>query len=360
VRTPLASIAGAAGILQRNPRLEKKDAECLGIITKECQRLSRLVTHFLVFARPRTPNYQSTDVGTVIESVVELAAHAVGQKPIALRRSVAQQVGTIECDPELLKQVLLNLVINAVQATPDGGEVLVAARPRDGRVLIEVRDEGCGISAADRDKIFDPFFTTKENGTGLGLSVAHQIVEQHGGILTAESNARRGVTFSVLLPVRHERNMRRRSILVVDDDESLRRVTQLQLQEAGYDVLTAPNGEQAPPLVEAEAPALVISDLKMPGVSSPASSGNAPSAQVQPLSPVRRALVEDSITCDGRSRGFRHRRRTLFGCRPPGHDLFQRLPADHVQHHRCDRPENRRNDVYIFKLVRPVAQDGGT
>ena len=155
--------------------------------------------------------------------------------------------------------------------------------------------------------------------------------------------------------------MGRRRILVVDDDESLRRVTQLQLQEAGYDVLTAPNGEQAPPLVEAEAPALVISDLKMPGVSSPASSGNAPSAQSPtPLSPVRRALVEDSITGDGRSRGFRHRRRTLFGCRPPGHDLFQRLPADHVQHHRCDRPENRRNDVYIFKLVRPVAQDGGT
>jgi signal transduction histidine kinase len=205
VRTPLASIAGAAGILQRNPRLEKKDAECLGIITKECQRLSCLVTHFLDFARPRTPNYQSTDVGTVIESVVELAAHAVGQKPIALRRSVSQQVGTIECDPELLKQVLLNLVINAVQATPDGGEVLVAARPRDGRVLIEVRDEGCGISAADRDKIFDPFFTTKENGTGLGLSVAHQIVEQHGGILTAENNATRGMTFSVLLPLRHER-----------------------------------------------------------------------------------------------------------------------------------------------------------
>jgi len=165
----------------------------------------RLVIHFLDFARPRTPNYQSTDVGTVIESLVELAAHAVGQKPISLRRSVSQQVGTIECDPELLKQVLLNLVINAVQGTPDGGEVLVAARTRDGRVLIEVRDEGCGISAADRDKIFGPFFTTKENGTGLGLSVAHQIVEQHGGILTAESNATRGMTFSVLLPLRHER-----------------------------------------------------------------------------------------------------------------------------------------------------------
>jgi len=91
------------------------------------------------------------------------------------------------------------------QATPGGGGVLVSAGLRDDRLLIGVRDEGCGISGADRDRIFDPFFTTKENGTGLGLSVAHQIVEQHGGILTAEANPGRGMTFSVSLPLRHER-----------------------------------------------------------------------------------------------------------------------------------------------------------
>ena len=83
--------------------------------------------------------------------------------------------------------------------------MLLSARPRSGRVLIQVRDEGCGIGAADRDRIFDPFFTTKETGTGLGLSVAHQIVEQHGGILSAEANPEKGMTFSVLLPVHRER-----------------------------------------------------------------------------------------------------------------------------------------------------------
>jgi two-component system sensor histidine kinase HydH len=202
VRNPLASIAGAAGILQRNSRLQAKDTECLGIIDKECQRLNHLVSHFLAFARPRAPQYQRTDISSLLESVSQLAAHAVGEKQIAIRTEVAPPAGPIECDPELLKQVLLNLAINAVQATPAQGEVRISAKLRDGRMLIEVKDEGCGISPADRDRIFDPFFTTKENGTGLGLPVAHQIVEQHGGMLTATPNPVAGTTFSVLLPLR--------------------------------------------------------------------------------------------------------------------------------------------------------------
>jgi two-component system sensor histidine kinase HydH len=205
IRNPLASIAGAAGILQRNLQRERKDAECLEIISKECQRLNGLVTQFLDFARPRTPQYQTTDLHGVIDSVMELAAHAVGKSHVVLHKEISPNLALVECDPELLKQVLLNLIINAIQATTGGGEVLVSAGLRKNRLLIEVRDEGCGISGADRDRIFDPFFTTKENGTGLGLSVTHQIVEQHGGILTAEANPGKGMTFSVSLPLRHER-----------------------------------------------------------------------------------------------------------------------------------------------------------
>ena len=205
LRNPLASIAGAAGILQRNTRRDQRDVECVEIIAKECQRLNGLLTHFLDFARPRTPKYQTTDFRLVIASVTELAAHAVGKKPIALRQKIPPDLPLVECDPELLKQVLLNLIINAIQATPAEGEVLVSAGLRNGRLAIEVRDEGCGIGAEDRDRIFDPFFTTKENGTGLGLPVAHQIVEQHRGILTAEANPGKGMTFTVALPLRHER-----------------------------------------------------------------------------------------------------------------------------------------------------------
>jgi signal transduction histidine kinase len=205
LRNPLASIAGAVGILQRSLRLERKDAECLEIIGKECQRLNDLLGHFLDFARPRTPRYQITDLRTVIDSVMELAAHAIGRKAIRMRKELPGQLAPVECDPELLKQVLLNLMINAIQATPEEGEVLLSAGPRNDRLLIQVKDEGCGIDAADRDRIFDPFFTTKETGTGLGLSVTHQIVEQHGGILTAETNAGKGMTFSVSLPLRQKR-----------------------------------------------------------------------------------------------------------------------------------------------------------
>ena len=204
VRNPLASIAGAAGILQRNSRLEARDSECLAIIVKECTRLNRLVTHFLAFARPRPPHYQTVEIGSLFDSVLELAVHAIQEKPVELRK-VLEATGPIECDPELIKQVLLNLLINAIQAMPDGGEVMLSTKPLASRVLIQVRDEGCGVAPLDREKIFDPFFTTKESGTGLGLSVAHKIVEQHGGILTAENNSKKGMTFTVQLPLHQPR-----------------------------------------------------------------------------------------------------------------------------------------------------------
>jgi len=205
IRNPLASVAGAAGILRRNANLDAKDAECLDIITKECQRLNRLVSNFLEFARPRAPQYQLVDIVPVIDAVLELAGHAPGSQRIGLRREVVQDLPSIESDPELLKQVLLNLVINAIQAMSDGGDVVVSAMARNDRILIRVKDGGAGIQPQDRDRIFDPFFTTKDNGSGLGLSVAHRIVEQHGGMLTAEANAEKGMTFSVSLPLRREK-----------------------------------------------------------------------------------------------------------------------------------------------------------
>ena len=204
VRNPLASISGAAGILQRNLRLAPRESECVAIISKECDRLNHLLAHFLAFARPRSPFYQSVEMGPLIDSVLALGVHALGESKITLSGEVDVRE-SVECDPELLKQVLLNLVINAIQAMPEGGNVRVAARQTENHVRIEVIDEGCGVAAADRDRIFDPFFTTKESGTGLGLSVAHKIVEQHGGILSAESNPTKGMTFSVQLPLRQSR-----------------------------------------------------------------------------------------------------------------------------------------------------------
>jgi signal transduction histidine kinase len=203
IRNPLASITGASGILQRNANLEDKHLQVLRVIDKESRRLTRLLTNFLDFARPRTPKHQEIDVEAVLQSVIDLATHAAGTKTVVLRKNVTSNLPVLMCDPELLKQVLLNLAINAIQATPDGGAVTLAAAVRDGKMHLSVVDEGCGISPENRDKIFDPFFTTKEGGTGLGLSVAHQIVDQHGGILSADANPGKGMTFTAVLPLKH-------------------------------------------------------------------------------------------------------------------------------------------------------------
>ncbi len=201
LRNPLWSIAGAAGILERNATLEAKHRECLDIIHKESQRLNRLLTEFLDFARPRPPKYQSIDIGALLDSVIQLAAHAVGRSSVQLRKLAPPDLPPVEGDPEMVKQMLLNLVINAIQAMPEGGEVVVSASARDGNMLLAVQDQGCGVAPEIRDKIFNPFFTTKNGGTGLGLAVAHQIVEQHGGTLRAEPNPSGGMTFSALLPL---------------------------------------------------------------------------------------------------------------------------------------------------------------
>jgi signal transduction histidine kinase len=107
-------------------------------------------------------------------------------------------VPAIKCDPEQIKQVLLNLTINSIQAMPDGGEIILSTRVDGSRVVIEVKDQGPGINPENLDKIFDPFFTTKDTGTGLALSVAHQI-------LSPKNNSDRGATFSLFLPIQHGR-----------------------------------------------------------------------------------------------------------------------------------------------------------
>lgn len=200
IRNPLASIAGAVGILRRGRTSEGKQAECLEILQKECYRLNRLLTSFLDFARPRSLNFQTIEVESVFDSVLGLAQHAVDGAAITLKRQVPPQLA-LDCDPEQLKQVLLNLVINAIQAMPNGGDVVMSASAEANQAILEVRDQGCGVSEQEMEHLYDPFFTTKENGTGLGLPVAHQIVAQLGGVLAARNNADGGMTFSVQLPL---------------------------------------------------------------------------------------------------------------------------------------------------------------
>ncbi|MCC7236928.1 MAG: hypothetical protein IT163_16585 [Bryobacterales bacterium] len=200
IRNPLASISGAAAILARGQALDPKNSKCLEIISSECDRLDGLLTNFLNFARPRPPRLRLLQLGPVLEHVLELASHGVRGKTVHFEKSVEDDLLAAECDPEHLEQVLLNLMINAIEASPDGGTVTLSAAAGGGRISIGVKDQGHGVDAAHIDRLFDPFFTTKEHGTGLGLPVAHQIVRQMGGSLLARANEGPGMTFSVVLP----------------------------------------------------------------------------------------------------------------------------------------------------------------
>jgi signal transduction histidine kinase len=200
IRNPLAGISGAAGILKRGNATADNAAECVEIIQKESQRLNKLLTSFLDFARPRTPRFQPTDLSEVIDSVVALAAHSPGADAIEFRRTIDGDLPEIECDSEQMKQVLLNLAINAIQATGTG-VVEFQALTRGKWAVITVRDQGSGIPPEHQEHIFDPFFTTKDSGTGLGLAIASKIVEQHGGTLAAKSAPERGLDIVVQLPL---------------------------------------------------------------------------------------------------------------------------------------------------------------
>ena len=201
IRNPLASISGAADILARGSGpLDATNAKCLEIIRSECDRLNGLLTNFLSFAGPRPPHIRSVPIEPVLDNVLNLAAHGIRGKHIHFEKNVEDGLGAVECDPEQIEQVLLNLMINAIEASPDNGTVTLSAATRNSSIVIGVLDHGHGVAPAHIDRLFDPFFTTKENGTGLGLPVAHQIVRQMGGELLAQTNPTSGMTFSVVLP----------------------------------------------------------------------------------------------------------------------------------------------------------------
>ena len=200
IRNPLASISGAAGLLARGQISAEARTECLEILTKESQRLNKLLTNFLDFARPRLPRLQRAEPLELLQSVTALAQHTATRQGITLRLVSAGEPREIECDPEQIKQLLLNLILNAIQATAGEGEVAVRILFSEDSVCVDVCDRGAGVAAEDRERIFDPFFTTKENGTGLGLAIALNIATQHGGTVVCRPNAGGGSVFRMELP----------------------------------------------------------------------------------------------------------------------------------------------------------------
>jgi signal transduction histidine kinase len=205
IRHPLASIEGAVNVLANPDSPGELQTEFRGIIKKECRRLGGLLTELLDFARPREPRFRRLDVAASVEDAVRLARSSLATSNVRIETSLTGNLPAVECDEEQIKQVLLNLLMNAVQAMPDGGRVDVSASQEGGHVALIVADDGPGIPEEMRARIFDPFFTTREAGTGLGLAVVQQIVTQHGGQIDVEQNGAQGARFVVRIPIRNRR-----------------------------------------------------------------------------------------------------------------------------------------------------------
>lgn len=204
IRNPLASISGAAGILRRGAAPRQHIDDSLEIIQKESQRLNKLLTGFLNFAKPRSPRLQHTEPDPILASVASLVSHLAQERQISIHHEALAQCPEIDCDPEQLRQVLLNLLINAIEASPAHTLIVLRTVVENHHVCMEVEDAGAGIPDEMAEHIFDPFFTTKPKGTGLGLAISSTIIAQHGGTLTFRKNIRGGTTFRIELPLGRE------------------------------------------------------------------------------------------------------------------------------------------------------------
>lgn len=200
IRTPLGILRSSAQMLEREPNLSSEARELTGFISSETERLNGLVTMLLDSARPRAPNFQQHDMVALIRHVSGLLAGQAEKKNVRLELQMEMQNALLSCDAEQMTQVLLNLILNALQILPAGGVVEVACERHGNIIRIDVADNGPGIADADVARVFDPFFTRREGGVGLGLAVVQQIITAHGGTINAGKSKLGGALFSIRLP----------------------------------------------------------------------------------------------------------------------------------------------------------------
>lgn len=215
IKNPLASIRSAVEQIGRSPRATPDERTLADLIVRESDRLSRLLTEFLDFARVRVSRLQELELGRVVQGAVSLAsAHPERPEGVTVECRLPSQPVVVEGDEDLLHRAFFNLVLNAIQASPPGGVVRVEAAEvaaeglpagvmlEGGGGMVKVADCGPGIPPEARHRLFDPFFTTKPGGSGLGLAIVHRAIESHRGFVFVDSDAA-GTRMTVLLPRRH-------------------------------------------------------------------------------------------------------------------------------------------------------------
>jgi two-component system NtrC family sensor kinase len=201
INNPLQSIHNCLYLVINRSIGEDKKQHYLALAQEEVERLITLVQRTLEFYRPSKGKPAATQVNDLIENVLALSGKRLEHGNIQLHTQLAADLPEVAVVPDQLVQVLLNLIINAIEAMPEGGELTLATAAQDNWLRISVADTGAGINPDEAAKIFEPFYTTKTTGTGLGLSVSYGIIQQHGGRIEVESLPKQGTTFIVSLPI---------------------------------------------------------------------------------------------------------------------------------------------------------------
>jgi len=206
IRNPLSSIKGFATYFKQRYPDVPQDQQTADIMIQEVDRLNRVVSQLLEFARPVSISAQPTSVKDLVADSLELIRQQAQDRQITIDSRDTAKIDQIKLDPDRLNQVLLNLNLNALEAMEPGGKLQIDISDCDDtrELIIRITDTGKGIAEADLPKIFDPYFTTKSSGTGLGLAIAHNIIEAMGGSIAVVSEVTVGTTFTVALPIKVE------------------------------------------------------------------------------------------------------------------------------------------------------------
>jgi signal transduction histidine kinase len=204
VRTPLGIISSTAELLKQKLRRADSQTQLTDVILEEANRLNGIVSDFLNFARPVAPNFIPCDVASVLDKNISFLAPQIDSQGYKIEKRFSEQVPEIKADPGMLYRAFLNILVNAMQAMPEGGTIVIELDKGADTVAVVFSDEGKGITEEVLDKIWDPFFTTRDKGSGLGLAIVRKIVEGHGGAVHMENAKDQGVQVTITLPIEKE------------------------------------------------------------------------------------------------------------------------------------------------------------
>lgn len=202
IRNPLGSIKGAVEILGQNLPKNDPKSDFAHIARQEVSRLEKLTSEILQYSKPAPPKRMPSNWQEIANAACRLCAEQASSQGVEIESRIEEPEPLILVDPEQIKQVLVNILINAIQAQSGGGRITIQGHVEEGKSIISIQDSGSGIEPEQLDSIFDPFFTTKHQGTGLGLSISYQLVKNNNGRIWATSEHGKGACFHISFPIK--------------------------------------------------------------------------------------------------------------------------------------------------------------